>query len=37
MKTINVKNIRDRIFMLHPNLVTTPSSYMKTYFTGKLK
>lgn len=27
MKTINVKNIQDRIFMLHPIIVTVPSSF----------
>ena len=30
MKTINVKNIQDRIFMLHPNLVTTQLSFFLT-------
>ena len=30
MKTINVKNIQDRIFMLHLNLVTTQSSFFLT-------
>ncbi len=30
MKTINVKNIRDRIFTLHTSIVTRPSSFFLT-------
>ena len=30
MKTINVKNIQDRIFALHPNLVTRTSAFFLT-------